>query len=768
MKNYFNFKDHSDLIDSVIRFSEAIWNVSYWQNSKIDMLKGLEKSVLDGYRPLNVKFLKKYFDQSEVFIEYISKLKNNYILSIGKGKFKFSFQLFSPIKLVNIITEKEGGSYEDNHYLIMRSLRNLYHFANTHRTVQVIHLFAKNVNQLLLKNKHEQIFNINEINEILRNIPPKLKHEINLEQQDIEFFWLFSRVLNYIKPATGEYINIRTLQFDPSYMLSKLFGLTSDIQGFNDIFGGGGIIFNEKLSHAPLPNPSPSSHHTFGRSVLIKGEFGTGKTTLLLQIAFDVANKGGVVWIMPIEQIPDEYLYVMQSMEMFKGKAKIKLATEVSLAAKLLKEKVPEEGLIIFLRSVYEPYESFLGLFVKSAEHLEKFPLSLISVDPLNSVIVENDIPEDKQRKMMFNMVSKVKSLGVNLILVQEDSGSDSKFRFEEKLVDTVIKLSEHQTCDYPIRNIEITKSRLQRSLRGRHQYSIAPGQGFRICPSLSAVRAKIKNGRFLSSNRFVNSKEFISFGHTEFDEALGLDTLESGDVIVLQGPRGTFKTQLGLCFLEGTKEVPRDSLRPISLAIVPRGNERLIREILENKKKLNSTEFNERKAEKLRIIPMSIGHLTPSAFFQNIEMEIDKAKKMNYAVKRVMVDNVIQWEMNCPLIRQETTFASTLVNYFRRYSITSLFICGDNQVNREYEDIAQRTIIDNANLLIKFYKEEINGIIKQFARIEGCRGKKFSKHYFEVDGSDGNFFWHAISEDDSKEIYRLRLGVSVRNLLRI
>ena len=41
-----------------------------------------------------------------------------------------------------------------------------------------------------------------------------------------------------------------------------------------------------------------------GRVIVICGRFGTGKTTLALTIAAEVANKGGVGWVIPTEQTP--------------------------------------------------------------------------------------------------------------------------------------------------------------------------------------------------------------------------------------------------------------------------------------------------------------------------------------------------------------------------------------------------------------------------------------------------------------------------------
>jgi KaiC/GvpD/RAD55 family RecA-like ATPase len=541
--------------------------------------------------------------------------------------------------------------------------------------------------------------------------------------------------LGYLRPHYKKNcVDLRTSSIDAEYLLSNLFGISTRIRGFDELFGGGGLILSEAVE------PSHSDQIS-GRTVLILGRFGTGKSLLSLQIAVEVARKGGIAWMMPLEQSPQEYLYVLESMRLLPDKQSVIIAKDLNEAMLALKKtgEHPERGVLILLKTIKDSFKDFLESFAENAKEMEKYPIRVISVDPVNSINRDPNAPANKLRIETMKMIEKVKGYGASVMLVAEE-GNDSKgeFLFEQNIADTVIHLSVAQRHGYAQRYLEIMKSRLQREQRGMHPFSIVPGEGIRIYPSSAAVSARIRP----RTPRHPNKQ--IEFGLSSLDDMLGEKGLNAGDVIVFQGSGGSFKTPLGLLFLlgsdwgsTGSKRRPFSSADPsqrqsVSLLVSARDSEFTIKHMLiEGLVDKDERLDKRKKIDAIKVLSLPRGHVHPSYIIQSIEDEFLKARLGGYEIDRVMVDNIAHWEMSCPFVREDETFGDTLVDLLRRYRVTSLLTCGE--LSQDIHSVVQRSIIDNADCVIQFDRIEFRGMHRVMIRALKTRGMRHRRESFEL-----------------------------------
>ena len=108
----------------------------------------------------------------------------------------------------------------------------------------------------------------------------------------------------------------------------------------------------------------------------------------------EVARKGGVAWILALEQSAEECLYTLQAMRILPNDGSIAVAANTSSAFEVLQqsriEKIlgnglptdPKIGALIFVKAEKSSYEKFLAALLEPAEWMQAYPLRLIVVDP--------------------------------------------------------------------------------------------------------------------------------------------------------------------------------------------------------------------------------------------------------------------------------------------------------------------------------------------------------------------------------------------------
>jgi len=510
---------------------------------------------------------------------------------------------------------------------------------------------------------------------------------------------------------------------DAEYLLSNLYGLSTGIRGFDELFGGGGVQLNENLS-------TTSDADGSGRIIVIKGQFGTGKTLLALQLGVEVARKGGVVLAVPLEQTAREAVYVLESMGCLPEVDRVSIAHDQMELHRALERKTTEHGVVAFLEAPKNSYRDFLTLLVQKSKHMQPYPLRMLIVDPTNSICGRTNSSIAELRADAACAFEAIREMGTNVILVSEKTTDpENEFGFEENIADTVIHLSTREIAGYTQRRFEIVKSRFQREHRGTHPFSILAGIGIRIYPSSASVLARIQS----RAMRVPSKDSTTSFGLPSMDKILGAKAIALGDVIVFKGPRGSMKTPLGILFLLGCDQ-RKDTFRYQSLIVSAKDSEGTIRHMLDQPFVALYQQLNAPKSKstaQLRICAMPSGHINPGYVFQRLEDEFSDARKQGLLIDRVMVDSISHWEMSCPVIRGDETFADTLLEFLRRQNVTSLLVCGTTPTEGSFA--IQRSVIDGADCTIDFDRIEFRGIHRIMIRALKTRSMNHRRESFEL-----------------------------------
>jgi KaiC/GvpD/RAD55 family RecA-like ATPase len=537
-------------------------------------------------------------------------------------------------------------------------------------------------------------------------------------EQAINAFIECCLAVNYLQPhdKKQKWVVLRTSTADSAFLLSNLFGMKTSISGFDELFGGGGLILGDQIIPEAL---TPMG----GRAILTVGRYGTGKSLLSLQFAIEVARKGGLAYVMTVEQSPEECLYAVGSVCALPSSEVVEIATDSGKASHVLERHVPGRGGLVLINPLKDSFRDFLETFKRDLQEMQRYPLRLVVVDAVTAIPREQE-EQSKVRGETLDLLQEAKRSGTNIWLLAEEGGD--KLQHYENISDTVIRLSGEAVLPYSQRYFEIAKSRFQREQRGKHPFSILPGSGMNIFPSTAAVSARIQP-------RSVRPPDTpISFGLPALDEILGTDALCSGDVIVLQGPTGTFKTPLGMLFMlaldkpGGGFAKDRETQ---SLLVSAQEDPSTIRQLLHDKVRNHRT--HGKRTGDIRLCSISGGYVKPGYILHRIEEELLAARLTRGTVDRVMIDNVSHWGLSCPFVQEDRTFGDTLVDLLRRHQVTSLFTCND--FSEPDGSALRQSVVDSADCLIQFQRVDFRGTYHVMLRILKTRGMRHRRESFEL-----------------------------------
>lgn len=259
-----------------------------------------------------------------------------------------------------------------------------------------------------------------------------------------------------------------------------------------------------------------------GRTVLLKGSPGSGKTTLGLQMLLAGAlefDEPGI--LLTFEQVPDQ-LYA--DMAGFGWDLK-----------KLIREK---RLLVIFVtpEEVLEaPGRQENRLLVNIADWLDDTGARRIMIDSISHL--SHLFQGDQARALLMRFLMKIKSMGLTPVMTAELSPSEGLAGLDAYLIDTVLHLM-HVTGGGgrgERRELEIIKTRGTPHVGGVHPFDIGP-RGLVIFPHLEPDLHNV-------------TPEAPSPLPTGVE---GLDALLSGGVtqgstVIVAGLSGTFKTTLAM-----------------------------------------------------------------------------------------------------------------------------------------------------------------------------------------------------------------------------
>ncbi len=739
-------------ISEIDKLADAVWNVL------IFAMEGVAKSgyELGRMRPFRFDYFREQIldalnpavQDSQRRELLVSLLLRSRLVRIDASGTRVRCLVDAANPLV-LTSEFFGDSYraDDLKYFVVSNLRRKHQMAFSHTTGFFFRTLADTVNRALageplmessrsgIRIRARRGISINVFKDLLNSA--RFAGDVessDLRPLSIDAFIDSCRLVNYLRPhfAFGE-VAIITNQVDSEYLVSNVFGMPSGIQGFDDLFGGGGILLGDSYA-------TPERDQIRGRVVLTVGRYGTGKTLLALQMAVSIARKGGIVWLVHFEQTRQEYLYTLRSMTYMPSDGSVEVVTDSATAAEVLRGPIEGKGVVILLASQADSYRGFLDRFEKRIDELAAWPLRAIVVDSLNAIRHDNPSGTSSARSEAVELFNKAKRSGANVWLIAEE-GVERHLEFWKNIADTVVRLSVDLSNDALIRYIEVLKSRLQREQTGRHVVLIAPGEGIRVVPSTTAVRAR------LSARSLPSQTQSVEFGHIGIDRALGAHGLVSGDLIVIHGPSGTHKSQLAIQFLAHSDRL--GSLEAESLLVTPRESENATRASI--RKILDSTRPRKLKsADRIRVLALPHGYVVPGLVLQLVEEQLTLAQRHGVRIDRAVVDDLRFWELSSPLIREDRTFADALIDLFKRYNVTTLMNC--SEFVEEVESSLQRTVLDYADVILETHRVELQGISRVLGRFVKSRSMEHGRESFEVKVVSG-----ALAVEPSFSLVRFR-----------
>ena len=285
--------------------------------------------------------------------------------------------------------------------------------------------------------------------------------------------------------------------------------MKTGIQGLDRVLEGGSLYHN---------------------SILIKGAPGSGKTTLGIQIIYNgVAsyNEPGIVVL--FEQFPQQlhrdltaYEWDIERLEK-EGKMTLIFArAEEALG----KDQISDSLLVSQIHDAVVQTGA-RRILIDSISHL----LNIIQ-------------PKMEHRELVLRFINALKSIGLTPIFTAEQERESGAIGYEEYLTDCVLHLSNQASTDktFPMRLLEVQKTRGHGHIRGRHPYRIG-SKGIEVFPHVLPQSLEID----MNKEKIIKK---ISTGITGLDEMLGGGYVK-GTSTIIAGMPGTYKTTLCAQFLE-------------------------------------------------------------------------------------------------------------------------------------------------------------------------------------------------------------------------
>ena len=511
-----------------------------------------------------------------------------------------------------------------------------------------------------------------------------------------ELFLDISRELRMLVPVEpiGS-VRVAPDRLDSEFLLSNLFGVSTGIEGLDQLFGGAGIILPGALPAvgkgvgtgraADASNPSLEQSSCLpGRIVLIRGQFGSGKSLLACHLAASVARKGGIANLTSVEQEAGEYLYMLSSMGLRPRSCGYEIGFDVARRAQLL-SSAPQDGsgALIFFRGFPDKISDLFADVSDCAAAMQTYPLRLLVLDSLNSLLdPESTKPGGILRGELHEALRRINALGVNIVIVEEERALGAKpYMAEENLADAVLELSVREELGYSKRFIRIIKSRFQREQRGEHRLSVIPGEGIRVVPSPVAVRARIAQRR----TRVTSSTDDGTFGIPVLDKVVGMFP-RSGDIIVIEGSTGTAKSAIAERFLAAKK-----------------GHGTSLKFSIGDPLSRSHRSRPEGHGREIQNAYVPRGHSSPGLVFQMLEQTFNAWFRRGPPIDRLVIDDVASFDLDAPFISSDESFGHILADFVRRQPITTVFVVRRSAWGEP--DKVRRAVISNADFHIRLVR---------------------------------------------------------------
>lgn len=406
-----------------------------------------------------------------------------------------------------------------------------------------------------------------------------------------------------------------------------------------------------------------------GNILLVEGAPGAGKTTLGLEFIYrGVANFEEPGLIVSFELSPDKLLRDAAGFGWdFKG---------LESAGKL---KIIYTSPLVILQEL----QSHDGLLMTE---MKRLGTKRILIDGLTPLKLFGEIFNGRPfRDSLHLLVESLQRQDVTAMLTREvpalEQARAAEFSHEQFVCDTILTLRNEPRGRSNVRSIEVSKSRGQDFITGKHTLRIEADKGVRVYQRAQArPRGPVEQ---------PTSTKRSSLGVEAVDEMIGQGVFD-GSVTLVVGVSGTGKTVLGVQFLvEGAKQGKKCLL--VTLDEHPA-------QIMRNAEGLNLDLQKYVDDGTVQVYYESPQELELDVHFHNITRLMDEHK-----VERVLVDSLAAYHVHESDRREFRDFIYALTTHMKDRLITAFLnyespeLLGVSQIS---EDLKASTIVDNIILL--------------------------------------------------------------------
>lgn len=406
-----------------------------------------------------------------------------------------------------------------------------------------------------------------------------------------------------------------------------------------------------------------------GNILLVEGAPGAGKTTLGLEFIYrGVANFDEPGLIVTFELSPEKLLrdaagfgWDFKALER-EGKLKIIYTSPLVV----LQELQSHDGLLM--------------------TEMRRMGTKRILIDGLTPLKLFGEIYNGRPfRDSLHLLVESLQRQEVTAMLTREVPASEqarsAEFSHEQFVCDTILTLRNEPRGRSNIRSIEVSKSRGQDFISGKHTLRIEADRGVRVYERAQArPRGPVEQ---------PTSTKRSSLGVAAVDEMIGKGVFD-GSVTLVVGVSGTGKTVLGVQFLvDGAKQGKKCLL--VTLDEHPA-------QIMRNAEGLNLDLQKYVDDGTVQVYYESPQEIELDVHFHNITRLMDEHK-----VERVLVDSLAAYHVHETDQRAFRDFIYALTTHIKNRRITAFFnfespeLLGVSQIG---EDLKASTIVDNIILL--------------------------------------------------------------------